>query len=113
MKKFLVLYGSSVPAAEQMAKASPDQRKGGMDAWMAWARKAGPAIIDLGSPLGSATAVKTSSKPASANVTGFSILQAESAKALAELLKDHPHLHAPGASIEVLEFLAIPGSSQK
>jgi len=26
------------------------------------------------------------------------------------LLKDHPHFHSPGASsIEVLEFVAVPG----
>jgi len=30
-----------------------------------------------------------------------------------QLLKDHPHFKAPGASIEVLEFLPMPGTSQK
>jgi len=28
-------------------------------------------------------------------------------------LKDHPHFKAPGASIEVLEFLPMPGMPQK
>ncbi len=31
MKKFLVLYKSSVPAAEQMSKASPEQMRAGME----------------------------------------------------------------------------------
>jgi len=28
---------------------------------------------------------------------------------LAELLANHPHRQTPGASIDVLEFMAIPG----
>jgi hypothetical protein len=46
---------------------------------------------------------------ASANVTGFSILQAESGNAIAALLNDHPHFRAPRAWLEVLEFLQMPG----
>ncbi len=114
MKKFLVLYGSSVPAREQIAKAPPEQAKAGMDLWMAWAKKAGHAIIDLGAPLGDAMRVEGGSTSSSASkVAGFSILQAESGKELARLLKDHPHYKAPGASIEVLEFLSMPGMPQK
>jgi len=114
MKKFLVLYKSSVPASEQMAKAAPEQMKAGMDLWMSWAKKAGSTVVDLGSPLGSPMKVSGGSSSASNNdVTGFSILQAESGKAIAGLLKEHPHFRAPGASIEVLEFLPMPGMPQK
>jgi len=41
-------------------------------------------------------------------VTGFSIMQAESADELTALLDGHPHLGF-GGSVEVLEFLAMPG----
>jgi len=34
-------------------------------------------------------------------------------KDVARLLKDHPHFKAPGASIDVLEFLSMPGMPQK
>src|SRR5690349_1939214 len=102
MKKFLVLYASSVSATEQMAKATPEQQKAGMDAWMAWAKKAGPAIVDLGTPLGNSQKVTPDTvKSTSSNVAGYSILQAESSAAVAELLKGHPHFMAPGAAIEV------------
>ena len=50
MKRFVVLCNSSVPASEQMASASPEQAKEGMEAWMAWAGKAGSAVVDLGNP---------------------------------------------------------------
>src|SRR5215510_13456177 len=57
MTKFMVLYRSFASARDQMENATPEQRKAGMDAWMAWAARAGDAIVDLGSPLDSVTRV--------------------------------------------------------
>jgi hypothetical protein len=109
MKKFLVLYYSSVPASEQM-KVPPEQMKAGMDLWMAWSKKAGNAIVDLGVPLGNPMKLSGGSTSKSdSKAAGFSIMQAESAKAIEGLLKEHPHFKAPGAWIEYLEFLPMPG----
>lgn len=105
MSKFLVLYRSSTSAQDQMAGASPEDAKAGMDAWMAWAGHAGQAIVDLGAPLGSGRQVGDGS----GDPTGFSILQADSEDDVVQLLNEHPHLHGPGNSIEVHEFLALPG----
>ena len=110
MKKFLVLYKSSVPAAQQMASATPEQMKAGMDLWNVWAKKAQNAIVDLGMPLGNPNEVIGASvRHSDSHVSGYSILQAESDAAVVELLKNHPHQHAPGASIEVLEMMPMPG----
>jgi len=54
--KFLVLYKSSATAAEQMAASDPAAAQEAMGLWMAWMEKAGPAIVDGGSPLGDPTA---------------------------------------------------------
>jgi len=111
MKKFLVLYQSTASAAEQMKHASPEQMKAGMDAWMAWSTRVGSGIVEMGSPV-MPTATVDAHAHASASqshVGGFSILQAESKDALLGLLKNHPHFMAPGASIEVHEFLPMPG----
>jgi hypothetical protein len=102
MKKFLVLYTSSKSAKEQMASSSPELAKKGMEAWMAWMNKAGKAIVDGGAPLAPVGS-------ASAKIGGYSVLQAESEQALEQLLKEHPHRMAPGAAIEVHEFLSMPG----
>ena len=51
MTKFLLLYRSPVSAADQMAGSTPESAQAGMDAWMAWAGKAGSAIVDMGSPV--------------------------------------------------------------
>jgi hypothetical protein len=105
--KFLVLYRSSVAAGEQMG-GTPEEAQAGMEQWMNWAGKAGDHLVDLGSPLAS---VRTIGSGASGQpIGGFSILQAESADEISEILAGHPHFHSPGdPSIEVLEFLPIPG----
>jgi hypothetical protein len=109
MNKFMVLYRSDMSARDQMAGSTPEQAQAGMDAWMAWAGKAGEAIVDLGAPLADAAYIGAGpAAGASGHVTGFSILQAESADALTSVLDGHPHLEM-GGSIEVLEFLSMPG----
>lgn len=105
MAKFLVLYRSANSAREQMANASPEDAKAGMEAWMAWAGRAGESIVDLGAPLDDARHVGDGS----GDPSGFSILQADSADEVVALLNEHPHLHGPGNSIDVQEFMPIPG----
>jgi hypothetical protein len=107
MKKFLVLYLAPVSAMEQMAKATPEQAKAGMDAWFAWSQKAGSAIVDLGSPLGQPAVLGGSA--AARDLGGYSILQAESMAAAKALLDGHPHLMQPGFTIEIHEALQLPG----
>ena len=110
MKKSLVLYRASAAAFEQMMKATPEQQKAGMDAWMAWGKKAASAIVDMGSPLGKSLRVtKTGSSPTTNDLGGYSILQAESKEALGETLKGHPHFMTPEGTIEVVEVMPIPG----
>jgi muconolactone delta-isomerase len=98
VSKYLVLYRSPTSAREQMANATPEQQKAGMEAWQSWMTQAGAAIVDFGAPV-----------QGEGDVTGYSILQADSRGALDDVLADHPHRHMRGASIDVLEFVALPG----
>ena len=110
MTKYLVLYRSKVSAAEQMEGASPEDAQAGMDAWMQWAGKVGNAMVDMGSPLQTVTTVGGSSD--GPYIGGFSVLEADSADAAKALVDGHPHLMSPGdPSIEVLEYLPVPGMS--
>ena len=104
MAKFLVLYRAATTATEQMAAGTPEQAQAGMDAWMAWAQRAGDAVVDLGSPL----AVVEPGGDAGDPIGGFSVLQADDAEALVKVLDGHPHT-AMGGTIEILEFLPMPG----
>jgi hypothetical protein len=111
MKKFLVLYKASAASFAQMMKATPEQQKAGMDAWMAWGQKAAPSIVDMGAPLGKALRVTPAgASPATNDLGGYSILQAESKEALAATLKGHPHFMMPDSSIEITELMPMPGS---
>jgi hypothetical protein len=104
MTRFLVLYRAATTAAEQMAAGTPEQAQAGMEAWMAWAQRAGDAVVDLGVPLN----VVESGGDAGDPIGGYSILQADDASALEKVLDGHPH-SAMGGTIEVLEFLPMPG----
>jgi hypothetical protein len=80
-----------------MAAGTPEQAQAGMEAWMAWAQRAGDAVIDPGAPL----AVVEAGGDAGDPVGGFSILQAEDPDALVQVLDGHPH-SAMGGTIEIL-----------
>ncbi len=109
MSKYLLLYRSTVPAAEQMSNATPEQAQAGMELWMSWAGRVGDAMVDMGAPannVGSVGAAPTGD----AFVGGYSILEADSVEALKALLEGHPHLQmGPEAGIDVLELLPTPG----
>lgn len=110
MKKFLALYKAPASSFAMMMKATPEQQKAGMDAWMAWSQKAAASIVDMGTPLGKSMRVTaTGSTPTTNDLGGYSILQAESKEALAESLKGHPHFMTPEGVIEIVELMAIPG----
>jgi hypothetical protein len=111
MKKFLVLYKAPTSSFEQMQKSTPEQRKAGMDAWMAWSKKAASSIVDMGAPLGKSLRVtNTGTAPSTNDLGGFSILQAESKEALAATLKGHPHFMMPEGAIEIIDLMPIPGA---
>ncbi len=106
MPRFLILYNSSSSAREQMANATPEQAKAGMEAWMSWAQEAGQAIVDLGTPL---QPVAHLGAGGGAAASGYSILEGERTQ-IEALLAEHPHLQMPDASIDLLEALPIPGA---
>jgi len=63
----------------------------------------GAALVDLGSPL----------QPVSGGgdgdqIGGYSIMQADSVESLQGILDGHPHSEW-GGTIEILEFLTMPG----
>jgi len=110
MKKFLVLYKAPTSSFEQMKQTTPEQQKAGMDAWMAWGKKASASIVDMGAPLGKSLRLnKSGPAPITNDLGGYSILQAESKEALAETLKGHPHFMMPEGFVEIVEFLPMPG----
>ncbi|MEO5920690.1 MAG: hypothetical protein ABIQ01_06045 [Pseudolysinimonas sp.] len=96
MARFVMLYvGGDTPASQEEGVAV-------MAAWEEWFKKNADVIADRGSAFGGVSGIGAS-LPAS-GVTGFTVLEADSADAAASLLKDHPHLAANGR-IEIHETL--------
>ena len=78
---------------------------------MKWMGDHKSSLVDGGAPLGKTKRVDAKSTTDTKNeVGGYSIVQAASADAAAKLFgKDHPHLQMPGAWIEVIEVMQVPG----
>jgi YCII-related domain len=107
MNKYLVLYRAPASSRAQNASASPEQSKAQMDAWMSWAKRTGPALVEMGAPLG--PRANLAGKEAEGDLGGFSILTAETLDHAKKLLDGHPHLATPSGSIEVLEMIRLNG----
>src|SRR5689334_18237952 len=108
MKKFLVLYMVSAADFENMMKnATPEQQQKGMDAWMKWMEQNKTSLVDGGAPLGKTKRADAQGVSSTRNeLGGYSIVQARSHDEAAKLFgKDHPHLHMPGAWIEIVEIM--------
>jgi len=106
MKKFLVLYKAPLASFDEIMKATPEQQKAGMDAWMAWAAKASSFVVDLGAPLGKTLKVTPAGvSPSRNDIGGYSIMQGESKEAVAATLKGHPHFGMADGFIEVVDLV--------
>ena len=107
MKKFFVIYHAPASFMEQMASASAEEMKKGMEPWMEWAKRCGSGLVDMGSPLvGGQKLSKSGSSPSDKQVVGYSILQAEDMEAAKALLQGHPHLDwTAGCEIELHESM--------
>ena len=73
--------------------------------------RAQASIVDGGAPLGKTRRVDANgAKDAKNGIGGYSIIQADSHDAAAKMFgKDHPHLQMPGAWVEVVEIMPVPG----
>lgn len=109
MKKYFVLYLMPVPEIQKMmASMPPEQAKAGMDAWKQWMVEHKHIFVDEGSVLGKTKRVTTDGiSDAKNDITGYSIVEAESHEAAAKLFEGQPHLMMPGASIEILEIVEM------
>ncbi|HSX14628.1 MAG TPA: hypothetical protein VLE72_01820 [Candidatus Saccharimonadales bacterium] len=111
MPKFMVLYNSSAKANELMANASPEEMKASMNEWIQWRDDLPEDVkFDFGLPLQAVSRVTTSGLTTSDSpVNGYATIEGESKEAVLDLLKNHPHLKRPDATIDVLEMLSMPG----
>lgn len=111
MKKFLALYMAPTAAFEKMMNAPHERQDEGMREWETWMKKHSGDIADMGAPLGKTKKIDADEIADMRNtIGGYSVVQADSLADAAKLFENHAHFKMiPGAWIEVMECLPMPG----
>ncbi len=116
MKNFLAIY-LGTPAAlagwNAMSESERQQRQAeGVKAWHEWVERHMDSIVDVGSPLGRTKSASCNGiADVRNNMTGYTVVRAESQEAAAKLFENHPHFTIfPGEAIEIMECLPIPAN---
>lgn len=110
MKKFLAIYMIPIGAMDEMMKNStPEEHKVGMDEWKAWGKAHEADLVEMGAALGKNKRISASGIDDVRNeMGGYSIIQAESHEAAAEVLRDSPHLKMmPECYVDLMECIEM------
>jgi hypothetical protein len=99
--KYMVFYNTTAAMRDQMAQIPPEQAAAGMQDWTTWGERVGDRLVDMGSPL-------ENEGDADVQVSGYSVIDADSADQLTGFLEGHPHT-AAGGTISTQKFREIPG----
>jgi hypothetical protein len=101
VSKFMVFYNTTSAMRAQMAEIPAEQAAAGMQEWTTRGERVGDRLVDMGSPL-------KNDGDADVQVSGYSIIDADSKEQLDGFLQEHPH-KAAGGTISTQQFMEIPG----
>ena len=108
MSKFMMIYKGE---ATDMADMSEEEAAAVLAKWGAWIEKVGPALADVGTPFGPGTSVvDDGTSGAAIDLSGYSIVEADSLALASALTAGHPYL-SEGAgqyAIELFEMMPVP-----
>lgn len=102
MAKFLLAYkGGDQPQGEEEGRAV-------MQAWTTWFSSLGEAVADMGNPIGATKSVGPdgTSKDGGSDISGYSVLEADSMDSAVAMAQSCPHLQANGI-IDVCETFDV------
>ncbi len=106
MEKFLVLYMAPTASIDEMMKTmTPEQGKEGMDEWKKWMTERSSMFTDMGAPVGKNKRVTAGAIQDVRNeVTGYSIVMAESHEEAAKMFQTIPHFEIMGGYIDIMRL---------
>lgn len=115
--RFLVIYRTPHHQIDEWMKLDPEVQKQEMEKmnqeWDAWNEKHKDSLIGETAAAGKTTLIDANGVSDIKNdIMMYSIVEAESAEAAAELFKDHPHFQIPESTIEIMKstpFSALEG----
>lgn len=102
MAKFVIAYRGG------MIDGSPEEQEAALASWIQWFGSLGPAVTEMGNPFGPSTSLQSdgSREAASANLTGYSVIEADTIDDAARLMKDCP-IFSSGGSVEIYEAIMM------
>ena len=100
MAKYLITYHGGTPPSDPAAMTQVKA------AFAKWLGEAGSAVIDPGAPVRMVAQVANGTPAPSADIGGYSIVEAASADEVISLLKRHPFV-ARGGTLQVSEAVSI------
>jgi uncharacterized protein (DUF2267 family) len=107
MKNFTVIYMAPTATLEEWMKKPEAERKEaemGMKAeWNAWVIAHKDTLLNTIAPGKTKRVSASGVEDVKNEMMMSSYVQGESAEAVAEIFKDHPHFIIPGATIEIME----------
>ena len=115
MNRYLAVFTGSLTATaswESLPESERQRRQvAGIATWKKWASDNGASILEMGGPLSRTKLVsKTGISDIRNNLAAFTVVQAETQEAAAQLFLNHPHFTIfPGEGVEVMEVLPVPG----
>lgn len=108
MSRYMLIYNGKATDPSQM---SPEDATKVMDGWRSWMGSVGPALVDVGTPFGPGTSIVDDGSSANAiELSGYSIVEANSLDEARGLAQSHPFLsEGKGAyAVEVYEMQPVP-----
>lgn len=105
----MLLYKGPATPPDMMDE---EKRNNEMMKWKTWMEGVGPALINMGSPMGnSRSIVDDGSEGSLLELTGYSVLEADSIDTAVQMVDGHPFLSDKTGkfSVEVFELFPMPG----
>ena len=116
MVRFLAVYlmkPEDLARFRAMPKAEQDAiDAAGVPQWAEWEAKHAASLPNRGGMVGKTLRVsKAGTAPASNDICGYVVVEAETVEAAAKLFENHPHFATfPGSSVDIMPFVAGTGS---
>ncbi|HEY8720384.1 YciI family protein [Pengzhenrongella sp.] len=90
MTNYILLYRGPATSTEDL---TAEQREQGNQAWLGWASKVGPALVEFGTPFGARAGVQGDGSTTNASdLNGYSIVEAADLDGAKALCDGHPFL---------------------
>lgn len=111
MSRFLILFNAPEPMSEFMVRSTPEERQAGLEAWTKWKADAEKTIkFEFGAVVQAFQRIQKGELEVSPNqATNYAFAETGSKDEVVKALENHPHLQREGATIDILEFLVMPG----